>query len=296
MRVVVSGASGLIGRHLVPSLRSDGHDVLVLVRRPARGPQEVQWDPAAGRLDPAALAGADAVVNLSGVGVGDHRWTPAYRQEILSSRVDTTSTLVTAMLAQDRPPAVLVNASAIGAYGEGGSTVLTEDSPWGDDFLADVVRRWEAATQPAADAGIRVALARTGLLASPAGGAFGRLLTLFHLGVGGRLGSGQQWWSLISMPDEVRALTFLLEQPVSGPVNLTSPVPAHNSVVTSELAAALHRPAVVPVPGFALRAALGEFAGSILMSQRVVPQRLLDAGFAFRHPDVTTIVGWLADA
>ena len=296
MRVVVSGASGLIGRHLVPSLREGGHDVLVLVRREPRGAEEARWDPASGSLDPAALSGADAVVNLSGVGVGDHRWTPEYRREILSSRVQTTSTLVTAMLAQDRRPSVLVNASAIGAYGEAGGTVLTEDSPFGDDFLAGVVREWEAATQPAADAGIRVALARTGLLASPAGGAFGRLLTLFHLGVGGRLGSGNQWWSLISMPDEVRALTFLLENPVSGPVNLTAPVPAHNSVVTKALGQALRRPTVLPVPGFALRTALGEFAGSILMSQRVVPQRLLDAGFDFRHPDVTTIVDWLAGA
>jgi len=296
VRVVVSGASGLIGRHLVPSLRAGGHDVLVLVRRPPRSPEEFRWDPASGSLDPAALAGADAVVNLSGVGVGDHRWTPEYKREILGSRVQTTSTLVTAMLAQERRPSVLVNASAIGAYGEAGDTVLTEDSPFGDDFLAGVVREWEAATQPAADAGIRVATARTGLLASPAGGAFGRLLTLFHLGVGGRLGSGQQWWSLISMPDEVRALTFLLEHPVSGPVNLTAPVPAHNSVVTKALGSSLHRPTVVPVPGFALRTVLGEFAGSILMSQRVVPQRLLDAGFTFRHPDVTTIVDWLAGA
>jgi len=296
VRVVVSGASGLIGRHLVPSLRSGGHDVLVLVRRPPRSPEEFRWDPASGSLDPAALAGADAVVNLSGVGVGDHRWTPEYKREILSSRVQTTSTLVTAMLAQERRPSVLVNASAIGAYGEAGDTVLTEDSPFGDDFLAGVVREWEAATQPAADAGIRVATARTGLLASPAGGAFGRLLTLFHLGVGGRLGSGSQWWSLISMPDEVRALTFLLEHPVSGPVNLTAPVPAHNSVVTKALGSSLHRPTVVPVPGFALRAVLGEFASSVLMSQRVVPQRLLDAGFTFRHPDATTIVDWLAGA
>jgi len=296
VRVVVSGASGLIGRHLVPSLRTGGHDVLVLVRRPPRGPEEVRWDPAAGSLDPAALAGADAVVNLSGVGVGDHRWTPEYKREILSSRVQTTSTLVTAMLAQERRPAVLVNASAIGAYGEAGDTVLTEDSPFGDDFLAGVVREWEAATQPAAAAGIRVVTARTGLLASPAGGAFGRLLTLFHLGVGGRLGSGSQWWSLISMPDEIRALTFLLEQPVSGPVNLTAPVPAHNSVVTSALGSALRRPTLLPVPGFALRVALGEFAGSVLMSQRVVPQRLLDADFTFRHRDVTTIVDWLAGA
>ncbi|NIZ92506.1 TIGR01777 family oxidoreductase [Kineococcus rubinsiae] len=296
MRVVVSGASGLIGRHLVPSLRADGHDVLVLVRREPRGPGELRWDPASGSIDPAALTGADAVVNLSGVGVGDHRWTPEYKREILSSRVQTTSTLVTAMIAQERRPSVLVNASAVGAYGEAGDAVLTEDSPWGDDFLAGVVREWEAATRPATDAGIRVAMARTGLLASPAGGAFGRLLTLFHLGVGGRLGSGNQWWSLISMPDEVRALTFLLENPVSGPVNLTAPVPAHNAVVTKALGQALHRPTVLAVPGIALRTVLGEFASSVLMSQRVVPQKLLDAGFVFRHPDATTIVDWLAGA
>ncbi|WP_432523072.1 TIGR01777 family oxidoreductase [Kineococcus sp. SYSU DK006] len=296
MRIVVSGASGLIGSHLVAHLRNGGHDVVVLVRREPREPAEVRWDPSAGELDPVALGRVDAAVNLSGAGVGDERWTPAYKDLILRSRTDTTSTLVRALLALDEAPQVLVNASAIGAYGEGGAAVLDESAPRGDDFLADVVRAWEEATTPAADAGIRVALARTGLLANPVGGAFGQMLTLFRLGLGGPLGSGRQWWSLISMPDEIAALQFLLEEPVAGPVNLVCPEPATNTAVTSALGQALHRPALLPVPAPALRAVLGEFAGQVLASQRVVPEVLQRAGFRFRHPDVASVVGWLAAA
>ena len=296
MRIVVSGASGLIGRHLVPHLREGGHEVVTLVRREPRAASEVRWDPAAGRLDPAALGAVDAAVNLSGAGVGDERWTPQYKDLVLSSRVQSTSTLVRALLSLDTPPRVLVNASAIGAYGDGGQAVLTETSPRGDDFLADVVARWEEATAPAADAGVRVALARTGLLANPTGGAFGRLLTLFRLGLGGRLGSGEQWWSLISMPDELAALEFLLTEPVHGPVNLVCPQPARNAAVTKALAKSLRRPALLPVPGLALEAVLGEFAGQVLGSQRVVPAVLLQAGFTFRHPDATSVLRWLAAA
>ncbi|MBB2901586.1 hypothetical protein FHR75_002401 [Kineococcus radiotolerans] len=296
MRIVVSGASGLIGRHLVAHLRNRGHEVVVLVRRAEREPSEVRWDPAAGDLDPGRLGRVDAAVNLSGAGVGDHRWTDAYKDLIVRSRTETTSTLVRALLALDEPPEVLVNASAIGAYGEGGDTVLTEGSPRGDDFLAHVVQVWEEATEPAAAAGIRVSLARTGLLANPVGGAFGQMLTLFRLGLGGPLGSGRQWWSLISMPDELAALEFLLTRPVPGPVNLVSPEPATNLAVTGALGAALHRPALLPVPAVALRVALGEFAGSITGSQRVVPAALLEAGFTFRHPDVGAVTTWLANA
>ncbi|WP_432541085.1 TIGR01777 family oxidoreductase [Kineococcus sp. SYSU DK002] len=296
MRTVVSGASGLIGRHLVAHLRRSGHDVLTLVRRPAREPHEVTWDPATGSLDPAALRGVEAVVNLSGAGVGDRRWNEGYKETILRSRVSTTATLVQALLRLDQAPRVLVNASAIGAYGEGGSTVLDESSPWGDDFLAHVVQEWEGCTAPAADAGIRVALARTGLLANPVGGAFGQLLTLFRLGLGGPLGSGLQWWSPITMPDELAALEFLLTHDVSGPVNLVCPEPATNQALTTALGAALHRPAVLPVPAAALRLALGEFAAQPLGSQRVVPRVLLEAGFGFRHPDVPAVTAWLAQA
>ncbi|WP_432513428.1 TIGR01777 family oxidoreductase [Kineococcus sp. SYSU DK001] len=296
MRTVVSGASGLIGRHLVAHLRSAGHDVLTLVRRPAREPHEVTWDPTTGSLDPAALRGVEAAVNLSGAGVGDRRWNDAYKETILRSRVSTTATLVQALLRLDQAPRVLVNASAIGAYGDGGSTVLDEGSPRGDDFLAHVVQEWEGAAAPAADAGIRVALARTGLLANPVGGAFGQLLTLFRLGLGGPLGSGLQWWSPITMPDELAALEFLLTHDVSGPVNLVCPEPATNQALTTALGAALHRPALLPVPAAALRLALGEFAAQPLGSQRVVPRVLLEAGFRFRHPDVPAVTAWLAQA
>ncbi|GAA0323566.1 TIGR01777 family oxidoreductase [Kineococcus aurantiacus] len=296
MRIVVSGASGLVGRHLVAHLRNSGHEVLTLVRRPEREPHEVSWDPAAGRLDPRRLGRVDAAVNLSGAGVGDKRWTAAYKETVLRSRTETTGTLVRALLDLDERPQVLVNASAIGAYGDGGSAVLTEDSPRGDDFLAHVVREWEEATGPAAAAGVRVALARTGLLANPVGGAFGQLLTVLRLGVGGPLGSGRQWWSPISMPDELAALEFLLTHDVAGPVNLVCPEPATNQAVTSALAAALHRPALLPVPAAALRLALGEFGEQPLASQRVVPQVLLAAGFRFQHPDVAAIAGWLARA
>lgn len=296
MRILVSGASGLVGRHLVAHLRNGGHEVLTLVRRPEREPHEIAWDPAAGSLDAARLGRIHAAVNLSGAGVGDHRWTADYKQQILASRTTSTSTLVRALLQLDERPDVLVNASAIGAYGDGGSTVLTEESPRGGDFLSHVVQEWEGATAPAADAGIRVALARTGLLANPTGGAFGQLLTLVKLGLGGPLGSGRQWWSPITMPDELAALEFLLTQPVSGPVNLVCPEPATNLAITTALGQALHRPTLLAVPGFALRAVLGEFAHEPLASQRVVPEVLLAAGFRFRHPDATAVAGWLAAA
>lgn len=296
MRILVSGASGLIGRHLVAKLRNGGHEVVVLVRRPEREPSELRWDPATGDLDPARLGRIDAAVNLSGAGVGDKRWTPKYKELILRSRTETTSTLVRALVALDERPEVLVNASAIGAYGDGGDTVLTEAAPRGGDFLAQVVQEWEEATEPATAAGIRVSLARTSLLANPVGGAFGQLLTLFRLGLGGPLGDGRQWWSLISMPDELAALEFLLTHPVPGPVNLATPEPATNTAVVSALGAALHRPALLPVPSFALRMVLGEFAEQITASQRVVPTALLEAGFTFRHPDVASVTGWLANA
>ncbi|GAA4659065.1 TIGR01777 family oxidoreductase [Kineococcus glutinatus] len=295
MRVVVSGASGLIGRALLPALRDAGHEVVQLVRRAPRAPHEVRWDPAAGELDAASLAGVDAAIHLSGAGVGEHRWTPAYKHVIRASRVDSTRTLARALAALEPAPRVLVSGSAIGAYGERGEEVLTEDSPRGGGFLADVVAEWEAATAPAAAAGVRVVHARTGLVAAHRGGAFGQVLPLLRAGLGGPLGSGRQWWSAISMPDEVAALAFLLEADVSGPVNLTAPVPAHSAVLLRAIAAALHRPAVLPVPALALRAVLGEFAGEVLASQRVVPEVLLRAGFTFTHPDAASIARWLAD-
>lgn len=294
MKIVVAGASGVIGRPLVRRLLADGHDVVQLVRRRPDGPGQARWDPAAGTLDETAVQGVEAAVNLAGAGVGDRRWTPEYQREIRSSRVDATRTLATALARLDPRPRVLVNASAIGCYGDRGDEELTEASAPGTTFLAGVVRDWEAAAHPARDAGIRVVAARTGLVMSPRGGAFGRLLPLFRLGLGGRLGDGRMWWSWITMDDEIGAIRFLLDSDVDGPVNLTAPQPERNAEVTAALARALHRPAPFAVPRFALRAGLGGFAGEVTASQRVLPERLLAAGYAFRHADLDSACRWLA--
>ncbi len=296
MRVAVTGASGLIGTALVTALREAGHQVQRLVRRPARADDEVTWDPAAGTVDLQALSGVDAVVNLSGAGVADKRWTSAYKRTILDSRVDSTRTIATAMAALSPAPSVLLNASAVGYYGDRGEEVLLEPSSRGDGFLADVVVAWEAAAEPAAEAGIRTVLLRTGLVMSASGGAFGRLVPLFKAGLGGRIGDGRMWWPWITLVDELRAIEFLLHTDVSGPVNLGSPAPVRNAEVTSALGEALHRPTVVPVPGFALRVALGEFASDVTASQRMLPQVLLDAGFDFAHPEIETAAQWLAES
>ena len=296
MKVVVCGASGLIGVPLLERLRADRHDVVQLVRRPARGPDEVTWDPATGRLDRRALAGVEAAINLSGAGVGDKRWTPEYKEVIRRSRIDTTLTLAGALAELEPRPKVLLQGSGIGIYGERGDEVLTEAAVPGQGFLAEVVTDWEAAARPAVDAGIRVAYLRSGLVMTPKGGAFGRLLPLFKLGLGGKLGRGSMWWSWITLPDEIGAIMFLLEQDVAGPVNLTGPAPVTNATMTASLGRALRRPAVFFVPPFALRAALGGFTEEVLASQRVTPQTLLDAGFTFKHADVDAASRWLATA
>ena len=289
MKVVVTGASGLIGSALVPALRAGGHDVVRLVRRPARAADEVRWDPDAGHVDP--LSGVDAAVHLAGAGVGDHRWTAAYKETIRASRVDGTRTLASALAALDPPPRVLVSGSAVGWYGDPGDQPVDESAPPGEDFLARVVVDWEAATAPAEAAGIRVVRARSGVVFSREGGALGRMLPLFRLGLGGRLGSGRQYWSVISIEDEVRALRFLLEtDSVVGPVNLTAPAAATNAEVMAAIAAAVGRPALLPVPAFALRAGLGGFASEILASRRVTPRVLTESGFEFRHPDAHSVV------
>ena len=289
MKIAVTGSSGFLGTALLSSLRSDGHEVLRLVRRAPSGLDEVTWDPMAGTVDVDALNGVEAVVHLAGAAVGDHRWTESYKRTILDSRVDGTRTISTAITRLDPAPRVLVSASAVGFYGDRGEEVLTEESPPGGGFLAGVVQAWEAAAAPAVAAGVRVVHPRTGIVLSKDGGALGRMSTLFRLGVGGRLGSGQQYWPWISLTDEIRALRFLVDtEDLSGPVNLTGPEPVTNAAITSAIGDVVHRPTILPVPAVALKIALGEFAGEVLISQRVLPRRLLDAGFAFEHPDVTT--------
>ncbi|MCB0915576.1 MAG: TIGR01777 family oxidoreductase [Actinobacteria bacterium] len=286
MRIVVAGSSGLIGSALVAALRSDGHEVIRLVRRPAERPDEISWDPEAGVIN-SDLGQVDAAVNLAGANVGDKRWTKSYKREIRDSRVLTTDTLARALASMEVTPRVLVNGSAIGYYGDSGAAPVTEESPPGDGFLAEVVVDWEAATAPAEEAGIRVVLARTGLVVSSKGGAFGRLIAIFKYGVGGRVGSGNQYWSFISLRDEVRALQFCLEDDsLRGPVNLVAPQAVTNREVTKAIAGMLRRPAFLPVPALALKAALGEFASDILASQNVVPERLNEAGFSWLDPTI----------
>jgi len=285
MRIAIAGSSGLIGSALVESLRADGHEVLRLVRRPATAPTEVTWDPYKGEIDLAALAGVDALINLAGAGVGDHRWSAKYKNTILQSRVKTTETITKA--AAELKPAVLINASAIGWYGDTGSSEVDETAPVASGFLPDVVHQWEAATKPALDAGVRVVLARTGLVMAAKGGAWAKMLPLFKLGVGGKLGSGKQYWSFIALADEISALKFLLtNSAISGPVNLTAPNPATNAEITKSLGKALRRPTLFPAPAFALKLVLGEFSQEVLGSNRVVPKKLLAAGFTFAHPDI----------
>ncbi len=306
MRVVISGASGLIGTQLTASLLADGHDVVRLVRRAAAAPDsagspsggtgagtetEASWNPQAGELPPPALAAvssADAVIALGGAGIADHRWTEAYKRELRDSRVLGVQTLAKAIARADERPRVFLAASAIGYYGATGDRETDEHGAPGTDFLAQLCEEWEAATEPAVEAGVRVVNSRFGIVATADGGAFGRLLPLARLGLGGRLGSGRQYWSLVSLPDAIGALRHILDtERLAGPVNVTAPRPATNQEITEGLARALHRPAVLPVPGFALRAAIGPFAEGILMSQRIVPRKLLATGFHFQHPDST---------
>ncbi|HEX8497049.1 MAG TPA: TIGR01777 family oxidoreductase [Actinomycetales bacterium] len=296
MKVAVTGSSGLIGSALVPFLRQRGDEVITRVRREPPRPGEVRWDPAAGQLDPADLVGVEGVVHLAGAGVGDHRWTDSYKRQILDSRVDSTRTLSRALAQLDPLPRVLVSGSAMGFYGERGDEVLSEASPGGHGFLPDVVVAWEGAADPARAAGIRVAHPRTSLVMAPKGGAFGQLLPLVRLGLGGPLGSGRQWWSWITLPDEVRALAFLLDTDISGPVNLATAQPLPQKELTAALGKVARRPSVLPVPRFALRAALGQFSDDVLTSARLSPEVLTRAGFRFEHPDIDTAARWVLDA
>ncbi len=290
LTVAIGGGSGFLGSALAAALRSRGDRVRTLVRRPPRDPAEITWLPNSGRLDPARLAGVDVVVNLAGAGVGDRRWGPEHKAAILQSRVDSTHTVVGALLAMDRP-ARLVNASAVGFYGNRGEEQLTEASAPGTGFLPEVVQAWEEATVAAVQAGIPVSLARTGLVMGSSGGAFPQLARLSRLGIFGPLGSGRQWWPVISLRDEIAAYLHLIDHPeITGPVNLVGaePVPQHE--FAAALGAALHRPALVPAPAPALGLVVGEFSGEILASQRVLPERLLATGFTHQDPDVAAVV------
>jgi uncharacterized protein len=289
MRIAVTGASGLIGSALIPALREHGHDVLRFVRRLPREADEVRWDPSRGGvqgIDPDSLTGVNAVVHLSGAGVGDRRWTEAYKKEILESRVRSTRTIAAAIARADNGPSVFISASAIGFYGQTGDSAVDETAPRGEGFLAEVTEAWEGAAEDARVAGVRVVHPRSGLVMSSKGGAWGRMLPLFRLGVGGTLGSGRQYWSFISMRDELSALQYLLTADLAGPVNLTAPNPATNAEVTSAMSRALRRPAILPVPSLALKIALGEFSSEVLGSLRVVPTALMNSGFTFADPTI----------
>lgn len=293
MRIVMSGASGFLGRHLAARLRGDGHDVLRLVRRPANADDEASWRPAARELDPAVLDGADAVINLSGANVGDKRWSAAYKKVILDSRVDTTATLATALASANTRPSVLLNASGIDWYGDTGEHAVDESAPAGKGgFLATVTHQWEAATRPASEAGVRVVTLRTGLVLAASGGLLKPMLPLFRLGLGGRLGSGRQYMSWISLADWLGAVGFLLDHEISGPVNLTAPHPETNVDFTRVLGQALRRPAVLLVPGFALRIAVGELSEQAVASMRVLPSVLTRSGYGFGHTELRPALDW----
>lgn len=286
MRVVVTGSSGAIGQPLCRQLERVGHHVVRVVRRQVRpGEDALSWDPEEGLIDARGLEGADAVVHLAGAGIGDGRWTESRKRVLVESRTRSTALLAGALAGLDRGPRVLVSASAIGFYGDRGDEILTEQSAPGDDFLASLCVRWEAETAPAAEAGVRVACARTGLVLSREGGALPKMLPLFRLGLGGRFGSGAQWWSWITLEDEIRALGWLLENDVRGPVNVVAPNPVTNRQFTRLLGDALSRPALFPVPRFGPRLLLGsELADSLLFtSARVQPSVLEASGFAFSH-------------
>jgi hypothetical protein len=292
MRVVVAGSHGLIGSALVAHLRDDGHEVLRLVRGTSGAADALPWDPDRGVLDPAGLAGADAVVNLAGVNAGSRPLTPARKRAVVSSRLRTTSLLATTLAAHPDSPRLLLQGSAVGAYGDRGDDELTEAEPYGSTFFAELVERWEAATAPAEAAGVRVAHLRTSIVLSPHGGALGRLLPLVKLGLGGRLGSGRQFWGWITLHDEVRAITHLLSSEVSGAVNLVAGAD-HMADVVGALAATWHRPAVVAVPAPVLRLVLGDFASEVLGSARAVPAALTASGFVPDHPDIATAAAWV---
>lgn len=284
--VAITGATGLIGSALVSHLRSAGHRVRRLVRGAVKEPGDIRWDPARGELDVALLEGCTAVINLAGASIAQ-RWTREHRQAILDSRLKSTALLASTMSRMSAKPQVLLSGSAIGIYGDRGDETVDERSAPGSGFLAEVSQGWEASAEPAVAAGIRVAYLRTGIVLSPHGGALEKMLTPFRLGLGGPMGGGRQWMSWITLDDHVRAMTHLLTSSVAGPVNLVAPVPVTNAQFAELLGEVLHRPAVLPLPRFALEMLFGEMAdGTILAGQRVRPRVLQESGFQFRHAEL----------
>ncbi len=290
-RVAVTGSSGLIGSALVARLKSDGYQVQKIVRRATRNQEEVRWDPIKGEIDLDALDGVDAVFHLAGAGVGDKRWSAAYRSEILNSRLLGTTTIANAC--QQLQTDVFISASAIGYYGETGNRAVTETDKGGSDFLSVVCREWEAVADLAPS--VRTIKLRTGLVLDPTGGALGRMIPLFKLGLGGKLGSGKQWWSWITLHDQIRAMMFLMNSKIEGAVNLTSPNPVTNQEFTASLARVLKRPALFPAPAFALKAVLGGFSSEVLGSKKVMPKVLTDAKFDFDFSFVSDALTALID-
>lgn len=286
MKLALSGASGLIGSALAPALRDAGHDLITLVRGEAPGPGEARWDPVAGTIDRPSLDGVEAIVHLAGANIGK-RWTRKTRERVLDSRVDGTRLLAETAAALEPRPAVLVCASAVGYYGDRGDEVLTEHSSRGSGFLADVVDAWERAAEPARAAGIRTVHLRQGIVLSRHGGALQKLLTPFKLGLGGRVGSGRQWWSWVGLEDVVGAYLFALDHELEGPVNVSAPGMVTNRELTKALGRALHRPTVLPLPAFAVKALFGQMGEEMLLGgQRTEPAALTAAGFAFRQPEI----------
>lgn len=292
MQIAVTGSTGMIGSRLVDHLRREGHEVLRVVRPSSRvgDGRTIRWDPAAGHIDAVAFEGIDAVVNLAGSPVGPRRWTPEHKREILESRREGTALLARTLAGLERKPAVLLSASGSDWYGDTGDELVTEEHGPGGGFMAEVCQAWEAATQPAVNAGVRTAFLRTAIVLDPRGGALAPLLLPFKLGLGGRSGSGRQWWSFIAIDDWVRGAAFLLDHDVAGPVNMASPEPVRNAEFTKALGAALRRPAVIPTPRIVPRLMVGrEQAEAIVYaSHRLVPAVLEREGFTFEHPDVTS--------
>lgn len=294
MHIVMAGASGLIGTSMSAAFRSAGHSVASLVRRPPAAPTEIRWDPAAGVLDPGALAGADAVVNLAGAGIGDRPWTRRRVAELFSSRLGPTRTLVKAMEQLDAPPATFISQSASGFYGDAGNSVLREDAPAGSGTLAQICVEWEQAALMA-PAGVRVVTPRTGVVFSRSGGALGKLLPLLRLGVGGPFGNGRQFWPWVTLPDVTAAFLFLLDSPVSGAVNVNAPEQADVNTIVAALAHALHRPAILRVPAPVLRTVLPGLGEELLLhSQRMEPAVLSSAGFHWQHGRLEDAARWVA--